>query len=167
MQTHSMMIYLCTLFSLFSCAGSKNTNLVLQESTPFTITGAYYQDWIAGVKGGGSGTHLYFSIENMNSDIEIVDVYFRKQQQKATNTKENQYQVPFSNDLNRGDTILDSNPIKEAQNEVPKAIPFSLENNEAVLSYLQNGEKKYVKIPDLQEKPVLAYPSANPNLKEF
>jgi len=159
-------ISLCTIIHLFSCAGGKNKDYNLQEKAPFTITKASYQDWIAGVKGAGSGTNVSFTIEDLDPTIKIIAVYFKKSKSNVHKVEPNNYRASFKNNLNRegGDIILDIDPLKEVANKVPETIPFTLANNEAVVSYAKNdGEEKYVKISNLKQQPVLALPSANDN----
>jgi hypothetical protein len=46
--------------------------------------------------------------------------------------------------------------------QLPKKIPFELERSECVVSYKDNKSIKYVKIDNINEKPILSYPSAPP-----
>ena len=147
---------------LFGCCGSKTEESLysITQSPPFIIENAYCQEWVAGVKGGGSGTNIYFSIKNLEPGILVNEIYFRGKIIKAENTNQNLYVGYIQNDKNR-DVIMDSNPIKEAENIPPKPFPFKLAEKEAVLSYIFKGREYYCKISDIIEKETLAYPQSN------
>ncbi len=91
-----------------------------------------------------------------------MDIYFGNKKTKAKNSPQNidQYVGYFKNET-RPDMIMDSDPVQESQNVPPEVIPFQLEENEAVLSYLYEGEVKYLRITNMERKPMLAYPTTN------
>jgi hypothetical protein len=150
------------LFGLSGCAGGKEMSYTFEQIPPFTLGEVFYQDWVAGVKGGGSGTHVHITIDSYTDDVVIMDIYFGNRKTKAQNSPQyiDQYVGYFTNKA-RPDIIMDGDPVKESQNEPPEVIPFELEDNEAVLSYLHEGEVKYLKISNMERKPMLAYPSTN------
>ncbi len=117
---------------------------------------------MAGVQDGGSGTNIYFNIDNIEPSTSINEIYFRNKRTKAIHASENQFIGYYKNHENR-DVIMDSNPNKEAKNIPPKPFPFKLTENEAVLSYVFKGKDYYFKISKISEKQILAYPQANPN----
>jgi len=145
------------LFFIVSSCGSSGIK-DLEKNPPFTISEGYYQNWVAGVKEGGSGTNVYIIFKDFSEDITIQDIYFSNKKVKAKNSPENpkQYSGYFKNELR--DVIMDSNPQKEAQNTPPQTVLFDLQANEAVVSYLSNGKIKFYKISGLKEKQTLAYP---------
>jgi hypothetical protein len=61
---------------------------------------------------------------------------------------------------------MDHDALKEAVNTPPVKIPFTLKEDDAVLSYIENNELKFFKISALPEKPLIAYPSSNRNNKQ-
>ncbi|MEZ4857300.1 MAG: hypothetical protein R2781_00645 [Flavobacteriaceae bacterium] len=150
------------IFAMVSCAGGKD--ILFEKTPPFTVQSAYFQKWIAGVQGGGSGTNVHITLGNTNEEILINDIFFGDKVAKATQDPNNSesYHANFLNENNR-DLIMDSNPIKESENLPIEKSPFTLESNEAVVSYTFKGEIQYYKIPNLEEKPLLAYPSNNTN----
>ena len=149
------------LFACYSCAGGKDTGYSFEQEPPFTLGAVYYQDWVAGVREGGSGTHVHITIDSYAEDVVILDIFFSNKKEKAQNSPQyiDQYVGYFKNEA-RPDIVMDGDPVKEAQNTPPEAFPFQLKNNEAVLSYLHKDEVKYVKISNMERKPMLAYPSA-------
>ena len=137
------------LFSFSQCGASKNNSYQL-EKTPFLIEKSVYVDWVAGVRGGGSGTNVIIEIKNLKeSDAKIKNIYFRKKKVEVeiNNTS---YIGRFKKDLNqKDDLVLHKDPKKEFGNQVPiieSDFPFDLENDETVISYLEKGKLKFHKI---------------------
>ncbi|WP_310993497.1 hypothetical protein [Aequorivita marina] len=157
------------LFSLSNCGGAQNTNTKksLVQNPPFKITEAYFQEWVAGVQDGGSGTDVHIVFKDMAPKVEIQNIYFRNQIKaaKEKNKQPNRYVANFENE-GKPDTIMDADPIKEAQNTPEKAFPFQLKDNQAVVEYRFKGEINYYKISELSEKRMIPYPQANPNIHE-
>ncbi|MES2812288.1 MAG: hypothetical protein V4670_07450 [Bacteroidota bacterium] len=149
-------LFFLTLLSVQNCANK------MQESFPIAMTEVYHQHWVAGVRGGGSGTGFYITFEKeLPSDIQLNQLYFRKGVAKMNKISETQYMFSFVGKANRerGNEIITDDALpKETEIEAP----FKIEDNEAVLEYTQKGEKKYFKITNVKEKEMLAYPSARP-----
>ena len=72
------------LFGLSGCAGGKETSYKFEQKPPFTLGEVFYQDWVAGVQGGGSGTHVHITIDSYTDDVVIMDIYFRNSKQPPT-----------------------------------------------------------------------------------
>ncbi|MBL4663766.1 MAG: hypothetical protein JKY22_09505 [Flavobacteriaceae bacterium] len=155
------------LFSLNSCAGGKGTGSLFEQEPPFTLGAVYYQDWVAGVREGGSGTNVHVMVESYIEDVKILDIYFRNKKERAQSTPQNidQYIGYFKNKI-RPDIVMDGDAVKEAQNVPPEAFPFKLAEDEAVLSYKQNNELKYIKLSNMEQKPMIAYPGVNTDNEE-
>ncbi|WP_114901998.1 hypothetical protein [Kordia sp. SMS9] len=141
----------------------------LQENTPFTIEAAFSQVWTGGQPDSGSGINVHITIQNPNNkEIELQHFYFRgKKTTLEDNTKRTKglYIARFIK-LAEKEIILHNDPKKEAQNEPPKLqakFPFTLKDNEGVLSYEENGTLKYVKLKNIEEKLPNYYPSAPQN----
>lgn len=143
-----------------SCAGF-NQVYVLEEEPHFTLDDVYSQKWVAGVEEGGSGTHLHFTTATLAGDVRFMHAYFRNQKQRINQNQETPdvYMVNFPNQ-SMADRIMDVDPTKEAANTPEAEYPFDLDENEAVLSYLMNGELKFYLVGPIAEKPMLAYPAA-------
>ncbi|MDN3723135.1 hypothetical protein QRD02_01970 [Aequorivita sp. SDUM287046] len=161
----SLLIVPILLLSFSNCGGAQNSGekIVLEKNPPFKIAEAYYQKWVAGVKEGGRGTNVYINFTDLDTEVSIQEIYFRD---KAAPAKENQplQYVAYFKDANSTDYIMDSDPMKEAQN-TPQ-IPFKLEENEAVIGFMRNGKKHFYKISNLSEREMTAYPQQNPNSHE-
>ena len=157
------------LLSFSNCGGTQTNNpkMAFEQNPPFKITEAYYQNWVAGVKEGGSGTNVHIVLSEMDSDVVIQNIYFRNQilEAKGNVNEPNQFTGYLKNDAQR-DLIMDADPMKEAQNNPPSSFPFQLEKNQAVVEYWFGGKKNYYKISNLTEKQMIPYPQANPNSHE-
>ena len=147
---------------LMNCTGTKE--VALENNAPFTVTKSHFQKWVAGVQGGGSGVTVYFTIIDIEQDVDLQEVYFGNQQTKLTK-KPNASSLFIGSfkDEARQDMIMDGESLSESQNSPPKKIPFQLAANEAIIKYIQNDKEKYFKVENMEEKPLIAYPSANPN----
>lgn len=148
------------LFTFYGCAGGKDTGYSFEQEPPFTLGTVYYQDWVAGIRKGGSGTNVHITVDSYTEEVVLLNIFFSNRKVKAQNSPQNvdQYIGYFKNE-GRPDVIMDGDPVKETQNIPPEVFPFQLKKNEAVLSYLHNLEVKYFKISNMERKPMIAYPS--------
>ena len=154
------------LFVSFSNCGSSQTAKALSfvEAPPFSISEIFSQKWAAGVQEGGSGTNLHITFESISEDVSINEIYFRGKTISATQNPNLKltYLAAFRNEM-KPDVIMDRNPVNEAKNTPPEEFPFDLKDNEAVISFTHNGVMSYFKALNILEKPLIAYPSTNPN----
>lgn len=154
--TFKSLVILITIMTLFNCYSSK---LKLQDKAPIEHTRPYFQEWVAGIKDGGSGINIYFPNLVTKNNAIIDSVFFRKMKGKLRNGKASYFATlkkPKPIDL-----TMSSDPKSEYGNKLPK-FPFELKNNECVISYIEEGETKYVKIGNLKEKEGEYYPSSPP-----
>ena len=151
MKKVSNLILLTTIIFCFSqCGQSKESILKLQKETLFKIKEATYQEWVAGVRGGGSGISVVIIIdEESASKIEFDSLFFRDQKEKL-NRSTSKLVAHFKTKINtREDIILHINKQQEYGNLPPtieNSIPFNLTTKEAVISYKEKNRIKYVKI---------------------
>jgi len=166
MRPFKNIIALCTvslvLFSFSNCGSSQTTSYKLTQDAPFIIDDVYYQDWVAGVQDGGSGTNVHITFKEFTEDVRIDSIYFRNKTEKAKSAPQarKQYIGYFKKRTNR-DIVMDSDSKKEAQNTPPKSFTFELADNDAVVSYVKNGTTHYYKIANMRQKEMLAYPQSN------
>lgn len=157
------------LISLSNCGGAQNANNMkeLVQNPPFKISEAYYQNWVAGVEEGGSGTNVHINFSEMDPDVVIQNIYFKNHVLEAKgNVNEPHQFVGYLKNEAKADIIMDADPMKEAQNTPSKIFPFQLEANQVVVEYWFNGKSDYYKISNLSEKKMIPYPEANPNSHE-
>ncbi len=135
--------------------------ITLQERN---ATQVYYQHWVAGVQGGGSGVNLVIS-KKVLDNIKPIKIYFRNKT-ALVEEKQFDYVARYKGTVNQiNDYNMSANPKEEYGNTAAKNtenFPFQLQENEAIISYLQNNTTKYLKLTNITEKEMLAYPSAPP-----
>ncbi|MEO0527291.1 MAG: hypothetical protein AAFZ89_08700 [Bacteroidota bacterium] len=169
MRHLSYLVFVITL-GLFSCSSQKK----LETKTPFEIGSASCQQWTGGREGSGSGITLKIPVSNVTDTVEFQKAYFRgKTGEIRTNTINDQLfaMVEFvTKKANKPDIVMHSDPKKEVGNQPPKRhkehvsdFPFELKSDEAILSYLENGDVKYVKVSTIKEKPISIYQSRPKN----
>jgi len=161
---------MCFVFASFSqCSSTKQasqkTMYKTQEKSSFTLDKTYYQHWIAGVKGGGSGIHMYISVLTNKNNVVFDSVYFRGMQSKLELGKMG-YIASFKTEANqKADIIMSNEKNAEYANQIPNQevrFPFELNEKECIISYIEDNTTKYFKIQNLLEKARQEYPSAPP-----
>jgi len=141
--------------SFSQCAST----IKLEQNIPNAIGECYYQNWVAGVKGGGSGTNVF--IQTKDENITLDSVYFRGQVAKLNVKPANK--MLFIGYL-KSSTNMQNIEVSESNLKAKYAddIPFELKNDECVVSYLDNGKVKYFKIQDLKGKTMNTLPMSAP-----
>jgi len=115
----------------------KNSHLVFKES--------YYQSWVAGVRGGGSGINIHLTLKNnLKKNTELEGIYFKQKYCKLTYQKENKYSGYILTNQNRASNLQGASFVTD-EKETTK-IPFTLEGNDAVLVYLENSKRRFLKL---------------------
>jgi hypothetical protein len=169
MRTHRRIIgtFGAGMFLLLfaNCGGGKTEKEAysLVPNPPFVIGDAYYQEWVAGIPEGGSGTNIYITLADLTEEVKIEKIYFQNKvcEAQLSSLEKNQFIGYFRNDM-RKDIIMDIDPAKEAQNTPREPYPFDLKDNEAILGYISGNEMKYTKVPNIRKEDLLAYPSTKP-----
>ncbi|NRD18494.1 hypothetical protein HNV08_00425 [Winogradskyella eckloniae] len=127
-----------------------------QESTAFKVKTISFQEWYAGIKIGGTGMNVFVPIVNKGDHIKIDSVYFRNLKAKLVE------------DSGRYTAVLKNKSpyytFKKAEKDPD--FPFTLEDNECAISFVENGEVKYVKVSDLNEKRGVYYENGPPKIYE-
>ena len=132
--------FLLTLSFLYRCASPKETTLY-QQQTEFKVKKVYFQEWYAGIDVGGTGVNIFVPVVNKPDNIKIDSVFFRNLKGELIE-KGGRYTALLKN---RSKAYV-FNPDKN-----PSQYPFILKNNECVISYIENGETKYLKIQQPKE----------------
>lgn len=173
-KIYQFSIFICVLTVCIQCATSQNTKkqtmnqsqFTIEEDAPVLIEQPYFQEWVAGIEEGGSGFNVVLPLKEA-SDVELKEVYFQGKKIELLPSSDNKrylgnYKHP---EYKKSDMIMSDDPKKEYGNQLPvieKPIPFTLNNNEAVISYMEGDIKKYFKISGITKKPMVAYPQAPP-----
>ncbi|OED34941.1 hypothetical protein AB832_06655 [Flavobacteriaceae bacterium (ex Bugula neritina AB1)] len=156
--TKISMVGILAIFT--QCATSQKVD----KAAPVSFKSPYFQKWVAGVQGGGSGFNVYLPLSS-ETDIELNEIYFRGKKVELLLRSDKPVYVGRYTDPNsvKRDKIMSSDPKEEFKNQVPvieEKIPFELKGNECIIGYTKEGKKGYFKLDTLKEKEILAYPSA-------
>jgi len=156
----TFMLFILATFS--QCGVSKK----LETKVPLTIGDVYYQQWIAGVQGGGSGINIFIPIISNPKNIMLDSVYFQGKQAKLEYTNNNVFIGRFESEISqKKDIVMSSDPYAEYGNEVPKISKkphLQLLEDECVVSYKIANKVKFFKIEKINKKDVLKLMSAPP-----
>lgn len=159
------------LFFVFvHCKSSKEHIKISNEISVTTkdLSLVYYETWIAGIQGGGSGTNLFVS-KSVLTNKKLISAYFRGKVTDFEVLKPSSvyYIGRFKEEANlKRDLNMDNDVIKEYGNKAPMIslyFPFELLSDEAVVSYLENDIMKYLKLTNISQKESIPYPSAPRN----
>ena len=156
--------------SFSQCTSVKKTMEITKiiELPKELTTDAYYQNWVAGVRGGGSGTNLYIN-KSVVGNKQLIAAYFKEKivDFEPVTKMGDVYVARFKGKANQiYDMEMNADGINEYGNKAPiekKDFPFKLAPNEAVVSYIENNIVKYLKLINISKKESLAYPSAPRN----
>ena len=149
-------LVLLSLFGFFSCSSSKE----IPEEISENIENIYFQRWVAGIQGGGSGINFHIVFKKpLDDNFELEKVSFQTYEGVFEKISETEYVAKFNTQQN--DLTLDVNPEKEYGNKAP--VENILEPNEALLYFLIKSRGKYLvrSAKNVKEKSMIAYPSMN------
>ncbi|WP_458628176.1 hypothetical protein [Winogradskyella sp. PC D3.3] len=136
------------------CSSSKVDTSVFEESTPFKVEPVTFQEWFAGIKVGGTGINIFVPVANKSAHVIIDSIYFRNLKGKLVH-KNDKYVAVLKN----------NNPYYTfTKAEKPQDYPFDLADAECAISFVENGETKYVKITDLNEVTGIYYEDGPPSI---
>ncbi len=147
-------LFTIILISSYCCCSKKEISTKLPE----TIDEVYFQKWIGGQELSGSGIDFHLKFKNqLPQDTYLAKVYFQNQEAFFERENETTFIAKFySKSLIKIDSIIDVN-----KRENPD-FPFDLKPTEAILEFHINNKAAQVKIENIQEKELLAYPSTRP-----
>ncbi len=164
MKLVSALISAIIFLSVFNCKPAQEPLLQFQSTPPLEISAPYFNTWVAGVEGGGSGVNVFLPLIE-NGNIVIDSLHFRGEK-SAVETRDKLIIgrfIQFS--TQKKDLIMSSNPQYEYNNKLDlkrEASPFNLPQNACVISYIINGKRLYYKVSNLKKGESIAYPSAPP-----
>ena len=148
----NLALVLVSMF-IISCNCTKET--VAKE----TINEVSYEQWIAGVQGGGSGINFMVELNTPFAEGTTLEkVQFKTYEAVFEKKSDLLYVTYIRTKVNQ--LKLYEEGSKEFGNEPP--LPdFGLKPDQARLFFKENGKTKEVLIDNVIEKPLLAYPSMN------
>ena len=142
-----------TFLSIIITSCHSNANIKsISNSNLNLISPAYFEKWIAGVEGGGSGFNVFLPIKK-SSFINFDSIHFRGQRVKALHRNNMVFGRFKSINNNQSEDIIIGNTDHEKNNS-----HFSLLDNSCVLSYRIQNKRMYIEFKNLDYKPSKPYP---------
>jgi hypothetical protein len=161
-----VLILIVSLF-FFNCGSSKTytsipKTFLIDNTKVKRIESVSFQKWVAGKEESGYGYHIEITQSRNNQMLQLQHIYFRGLKGDISLGKKN-YVANLKNEVNK-DIQLSSDSSDEYENTLPELgeLPFLLNDNECVISYITNHTIKFIKFINIKEKPAEYYPSAKP-----
>jgi hypothetical protein len=162
MKVFKLFLIICVAFNFSNCSTIK-----LTDTPHFTVSGASYHSWVGG-QPGANGYKIIIGVNNYK-EVTFKSIYFKN---KKVNT---------SAELRKGKLYLVANilitrriikvtkTVVVKEGEIPlrnikppkvytSSIPFSLEENEAVIGYEFKGKTFYYKVKKIKKTETIFYP---------
>ena len=167
MKSQNLITILLLAILFLNCGSSKkettsSKTFVLDNAKVKLIDYVSFQKWVAGQEKGGSGYHIEIYQAKNGSTLQLEHIYFRGLKGDIILGKKG-----YTSTLKKrkeNDIQLSTEPSDEYQNTLPTAseLPFLINDNECVISYVNNDTVKFIKVLNLKEKPAQYYPSTKP-----
>jgi len=136
--------------------------MVIETQSEIQTGQVYFQKWVAGRQEADSGINIYFPNLTNKNNYPLKQVFFRGMIGEMRSGKASY----FANlTYNKKDIIMSNEPNAEYGNTLPNSsedFPFTLKDNECIISYIDDGKIKYHKIGNIVEKQAQYLPSAPP-----
>ena len=147
-------IFIGIIATTFQCASPKEVSTTFKVPTSFKVKSVYFQEWYAGIKVGGTGINVFVPVVNKRNNTTIDSIYFRNLKGKLV-VKDDRYFAMLKND----------SPYYTFQgSEKSDDYPFTLNDQECAISYVENGETKYLKITKVKEMEGTYYENGPPSI---
>lgn len=148
-------ISLLFVFTLMCSSAQKNIENDLKNN----IKEVYFERWVAGVRGGGSGINFHIFLNKSLSDNEFLQkVQFENKEAVFQKMDDLHYVAYIKTNLN--DLELHETSDKEFGNEAP-VVDFNLKPQQAKVFVVENNNEVSFLIDNVKEKEMIAYPSMN------
>ena len=130
---------------------------LFDKKAPISITSSFYNNWVGGIP-GVSGVLITIKAKKPEREIIFDSIYFMNKMVKLeTRILKNELTLTgnISTSKNKNDLILNADSKKEFGNKLPKfnsEFPFELKDNEAVITYFINSNKRYYKLSNMKKE---------------
>ena len=163
MKSIKLLLLICIAVSFSQCSTVK-----LTETAPFKVTGATYHNWVGG-QPGVSGTNLIIGV-NDDTNITFKKIYFHNKSVDVSVEERNDKKYVIANIntsaemilVTRTTTTVNGGVVMSDKRNKPKikreTIPFNLESNEAVISYISGKKTYYYKVSKVKKTDTIYYP---------
>ncbi len=151
--------YFAVVLCMSFCATKKQKTVAF----PQEIESIYFQKWIGGQELTGSGTNFFIKFKKpLSSEIIPQKIYFQNQVAVCQKLNDTVIAAYFYQKPNKKELLLNNNISNKDQTASSKNPKYTLLPNEAVLEYTTKKQNLFYKIVGIEEKELIAYPSARP-----
>ena len=136
---------------------SNNVN-VTGANKYFKLLSAVAEPWVAGVRGGGSGTEYYFNmVITTDQNLKFGKVWIADKSFDSFLYKEQKEITGAPITFLKGDSIAVR--VSDLQNMKPGTLaPPQNYNGEALIEYILNGKSNYFTVKEIKKLPTLYKP---------
>lgn len=133
-------------------------NIRLADDFSGEIADVYFQSWVSGVRGGGSGIDFYIVLTKpLPEGVELSQVYFRDKKSPITMIDKTHYIARFINRGNKDDEVILLGKFKN-ETIVTGVNPLPLDDTEATLVYYEDNMSNFYLLTNIKEISPLFYP---------
>jgi hypothetical protein len=151
-------ILLLITITLFSCGSTAQKS----KKAPQEIAAVYYQHWVGGQELSGSGTDFYIEFKApLAKEIMLVKIFFQNRAAKLEKVTETKYIGHF---FQRPELVVDEMGNQTIVHKAPDMVVnnYKLGEKDAMLEFIKNKKNGTFRFNNVEEKELLAYPSAPP-----
>lgn len=138
---------LITVFFFISCTSQKQVPKKITNS----IEDIYFQNWVAGVRGGGAGIGFHVRFKQLLPDDNQLEKVLFKGKEAVFYSQDKLHYIA---------NIVTRKGSGSKQEEADDYQPIP-ESNKAVLYFKSKGQTEIYTVEDVREIEMLAYPSMN------
>lgn len=150
-------------FAIILCLSFCASKAQSTKAFPQEFKSVYFQKWIGGQELTGSGTNFFIELkEPLSKEIKLQKIYFQNQETICKPLNDTIVAAYFYQKPNKQELILNDNASHKDETSMDKKPKYTLLPNEAVIEYALNNKNLFFKIVAIQEKELIAYPSARP-----
>lgn len=131
-------------FSTYQCSSAYK----LEKESVLSPNRPYFQNWMTDIQNGESGYNIILPNLNPNNEVTLDSIYFRGIKAKLVKGR-----AMYSAKIKNPSPYERDMSIEAAfKKEEKTKFPFKLSRMDCVISYVENGETKYLKVSGLSEK---------------
>lgn len=161
----TILLFMTILFFSLGCTKQEieqskmeGKNSKLLNGFPVEIKNAYFEGWVSGVRGGGSGTNFFIELSApLPKEVFLKGVFFRDNKASLFPVSETLYVARFVNNVDPEDNFAANyDTYRTAIHPVVSAT--SIRDDQALIEYVSNEEVLQYLISDVKEREPDFYP---------
>lgn len=147
----------CIISISCACKSKEEVQLskekTIEKTVKLVVKEIFYQSWVAGVKGGGSGTKITFTLsEPLDNNTQLVKMILNGGEAPIVKISEVDFEANFKRTVN-------GSPLEENVDQSNFIQSEILPTTKVEIHYVQNNRKYIQLVENLKEKEMIAYPS--------